>query len=269
MNFFITKADASTSLSKLSNRTLNAVTHEWYSVNFQETFIENPIMITSIETYDGSDPSGVRIQALNKSGMEVMIEEEESSDIEVKHASEIVSYFAVTEGLIRDVNDNIIGEAGKTTKDQSGSIWHVINTQKTYTNPVVFAQMLTYNESHPSHMRLKNIQSDSFEMQIEEWDYLDGDHATEDIGYIVLESGSHELAFGKKLEVGIITADHNWKSVNFDQNFNEIPMTISRCQTYNDSHAVVTRQYNVKATDFSVKLQEAEGSDGTHMTESI
>ena len=253
-----------------ANRTLNEVTHQWHLVNFQEDFSGNPIVITSIETYDGSDPSGIRIQELNKGSMEVMIEEEQPYSVEMEHTSEIVSYFAAEEGFLRNTNGSIIGEAGRVIKDQADpTTWHTVNTQKTYTNPVVFAQISTYNGSNPSHIRLKNVKNNSFEMQREEWDYLDGEHTTEDIGYIVMERGSHELAFGKKLEVGITTTNDNWKNIYFQQNFNDVPITISRCQTYNGKQAVVTRQNNVKTSGFSVRLQEEEGNDDKHAIESI
>ncbi|MCK5590620.1 MAG: DNRLRE domain-containing protein, partial [Candidatus Pacebacteria bacterium] len=252
-----------------ANRTLNEVTHQWYSVDIQEYLINDPIVITSIETYNGSDTAGVRIQELNTASMEVMLEEEQSGSEEIEHASEILSYFITEEGLIYNADNNIIGEAGKTVKDQFDSVWHTINTQETYTNPVVFAQILTYNGSHYSHIRLKNVQNNSFEMQIEEWDYLDGDHAAEDIGYIVLENGSHELASGEKLEVGTVATDENWENIYFNQDFDEAPITVSRCQTYNESEAVVTRQSDVSVSGFSVKLQEEEGNDDLHSTENI
>ena len=251
------------------NRTLNAVTDQWYSVNFQEDFTGDPIAITSIETYDGSDSSSMRIRELSKDGMEIMVEEEQSDDTEIEHKDEVVSYFAVKEGAIYNATGDIIGEAGKITRDQSGSTWYIVNTQRNYTNPVVFAQILTYNGDHPSHIRLKNVQNNSFEMQIEEWDYLNEDHLTENIGYIVLESGNHELAFGKKMEVGTVDTNQYWKNIYFDQDFNEAPITISRCQTYNGNQAIVTRQDNVRIAGFSVRLQEEEGNDDTHAVETI
>ncbi|MCK5206487.1 MAG: DUF4038 domain-containing protein, partial [Cyclobacteriaceae bacterium] len=49
----------------------------------------------------------------------------------------------------------------------------------------------------------------------------------------------------------------------------EVPVTISRSQTYNGQSAIVTRQTDVRVSGFSVKLQEEQGNDGLHSTESI
>ena len=56
-------------------------------------------------------------------------------------------------------------------KQSSGEIWQTVTMQQSYTNPVVLAQILTNNDMKPAHTRLKNIQANSFQVQIEEWDY--------------------------------------------------------------------------------------------------
>ena len=132
-----------------------------------------------------------------------------------------------------------------------------------------FRKNCSYNGSQPSHIRLRNITSNSFEYQIEEWDYLDQFHTTEDIGFVVLESGIHNLPDGTQLEAGVVQANHLWVSALLSLPLNSRPVIISQSQTANGEQAVITRQRNITSTGFDVRLQEEEGNDGWHQLETI
>ncbi|PLX27104.1 hypothetical protein C0581_03680 [Candidatus Parcubacteria bacterium] len=162
-----------------------------------------------------------------------------------------------------------IGELGKTSVIQEDNAqWHTVNLQNTYIDPVVIAQMSTYNGSNPAHIRLRNVGNTSFEFQIEEWDYLDQWHTTEEITYIVMERGSYEVN-GVMVDVGSATLKHNFKTVTYGAQFENVPVVLSQAQTYNGGQAVVTRQKNIDTNSFSVKLKEEEGNDGSHANEEV
>ena len=59
-----------------------------------------------------------------------------------------------------------------TRNQASGSQWHAITLDETYSDPVVFAQLMSKNGGNPAHTRVRTVGSNSFEFQIEEWDYL-------------------------------------------------------------------------------------------------
>jgi hypothetical protein len=130
---------------------------------------------------------------------------------------------------------------------------------------------MSKNGGNPAHTRVRNVGSNSFEFQIEEWDYLNQAHTDEDIGYVVLESGLYPLPNGRLLEVGTTRANHSWTSVSLNSQLGtgEDAVIVSRCQTHNGGNAVVTRHRNVSAGGFDVRLQEEEGSNGLHRTETI
>ncbi|MBN1622241.1 MAG: hypothetical protein JW871_06585 [Endomicrobiales bacterium] len=244
-------------------------THLWGNVSFNNSYAV-PIVIAGIETYNGGDPAGVRIKDLDADGMQMKIEEEQSKDTETNHTTETVSYIKFQYGNIKDSDNEVIGEAGTVSRSQaSAGSWYTIEMSRNYSNPVVFMQVASCNDASPCHIRLKSITSSSFKYQIEEWDYLDGAHSSETMTYVVLEAGNHELLNGMNLEVGKINANHNWASVSYNQSFSVSPVTISQCQTYNGGQAVVTRQRNISSYGFQIKLQEEEGNDGSHATESI
>jgi hypothetical protein len=251
-------------------QTENTVTHKWHNVSFENEFSSQPLLLAAIETFHGPNTAGIRIQDLTKEEFSVRIEEEQSADREMSHTSEKVGYLGIEEGNLYDEVGNLIGEAGKLSVNQeTGEQWRTVNLNNSYCNPVVIMQLMTYNGNNPAHTRIRNINDNSFEFQIEEWDYLDQFHLTEDIGYLVIEGRRHRMADGAVLEAGKIETDHNWVPVQFGSAFASSPVVLSHCQTYNGNQAVVTRNRNISGSGFDIRLQEEEANDGIHLKEII
>ncbi|WP_458206035.1 thioredoxin domain-containing protein [Haladaptatus sp. NG-SE-30] len=170
--------------------------------------------------------------------------------------------------LPENSTSSVVGESGSVSAQQGGEDeWFGVSLSKSYDSPTVIAKSLTYNGSHPTHVRLKNVGSDHFAYQLEEWDYKDGWHAKERLGYAVLESGTHSLD-GLNAEAGQMTTDNTFQSISFDQSFSSTPVVFSQPQTYNGSHAVVTRHRSVSSNGMDVRLQEQD-SYGWHANESV
>jgi hypothetical protein len=164
---------------------------------------------------------------------------------------------------------SVIGETGRLVTDQSGdSDWHTVSLTNSYTDPVVIMNPLSYNGGHPSHARLRNVGSDSFEFQIEEWNYLDQWHTEETVSYMVLEHGTHALPDGTSVEAGTLDTRLSFRSVSFSREFSSPPVVLSTVQTYNGPHAVVTRQRNVSTSGLKIRLQEEE-AESWHTRESV
>ena len=102
-----------------------------------------------------------------------------------------------------------------------------------------------------------------------EWQYLDDRHTTEDVNYLVIEEGDHRLPDGIRMKAGRTTAIHEWQAVRFNPSFGDEPVVLSQCMTRRGPDPIVTRQRNVAASGFEVRLQEEESRDGTHVEESI
>jgi hypothetical protein len=68
---------------------------------------------------------------------------------------------------------------------------------------------------------------------------------------------------------GTVETNHDWTTVSVGALFTASPVTLSHCQTYNGSQAVVTRERNVSELSFEVRLQEEEANDGRHANETI
>ena len=106
-----------------------------------------------------------------------------------------------------------------------------IRFQHKYVDPIVLIPSLSNHGGKPAHARIRNVNSSSFEVQIEEWDYEDGVHISEDFHYLVMEVGIHQLGNGSTIEVGKDEIDHHQKKVLFEHAFGQRPIVFAFLQT--------------------------------------
>jgi hypothetical protein len=261
------RRDVTIGLGRVEN-----VTHLWKAFAFETRMDASPVVLTTLETFNGQNTAAPRLRNLSPSGAEVFVEEEASQDQEMRHKEETISIIAVPSGRFRNKTGDFIGEAGTLQTDQPGrDHWHALTFDERYSAPVVFMQIMTYNGGNPAHIRLRNVNANSCEFQIEEWNYLNGKHVEETIGYIVVEKGIHELSDGAHLHVGTTQATHAWSNeVGFTPDYqNTQPVLITQCQTRNGTHEVVIRTRNLDAHGFEVRVQEEQARDGEHTGETI
>jgi hypothetical protein len=246
--------------------------HRWTEVDFEYGGAQAPVVIASITSFDGPDPAGVRLRNVTTGGMEAKIEEESGGgDPETRHVREAVRYVGFEPGAIEDASGSVIGEADSITRDQPDrDSWHTIDLERSYSDPVVFAQVASHNGGHPCHARVRDVRADRFELQIEEWAAVDGPHTEERLDVVVLERGVHELPDGSPLAVSTVEADDGWTNdIGFHAAFGREPAVVSRTQTFNGHHEVVTRHRNLDQDGIDLRLQEETGRSGGHTTETV
>jgi hypothetical protein len=65
-----------------------------------------------------------------------------------------------------------------------------------FQNPVVIVGPPTRNGGDPCVVRVRNVTSNSFQIRIQEWLYLDGPHMVENVSYMVVEAGEYMMPDG-------------------------------------------------------------------------
>ncbi|MDJ0659040.1 MAG: S8 family serine peptidase [Crocosphaera sp.] len=174
-------------------------------------------------------------------------------------------------------NDLIIAQIGQITNLNHQN--QTINFDHNFINPVIFAQPLSYNGADPSTIRITDIQSNNFSVELQETKLINrnthsGFHTTESFSFLVLEQGVWELADGTIIEVGTITTDaittSNWETINFNYDFSDTPVVLTQVQTDEDATFVRTRQNNITNSGFKVALEKEEAYKSSgHGTETI
>jgi subtilisin family serine protease len=148
--------------------------------------------------------------------------------------------------------------------------WQTVNLPVSFDNPVVVAGGSTRDGGHQGVVRVQNVDSDSFQIRFQEWDYRDGNHTTENISYLVVEAGTHILTDGTQLVAGTTTLTNEIvKTITFGDSFSSAPLIIAQTMTNNDPSAVVERIRNIGTDTFQMRFNEEEVADGIHATETV
>jgi Putative metal-binding motif len=164
------------------------------------------------------------------------------------------------------VPEGFVMENGEIQIDDQ---WIFVPLTKTFKNPIVVAKPMSVNDMDPAIIRIKNVNNDGFEIRIQEWDYLDGEHGLETVNYIVMEAGNHILPDGTLIEAGTFEGNNKIRSIALSEPFNEIPVILASVVTLNEVAAVAGRLRNIDAHGFEFQLQEEEVADRAHINETI
>ncbi|MCP4406918.1 MAG: hypothetical protein GY807_04005 [Gammaproteobacteria bacterium] len=173
-------------------------------------------------------------------------------------------------------------EMGQVTMDwQIGDPWVDVSFINTYaTPPVVVAKSLAFNGGDPTLIRVQNITTTGFQIRMQEWDYKDGNHTTEELFYIAANSGNYNITLdsGSSLRVeagtisGVSTLCDSSTQHQALSPFLSTPVLFTGISTFNEADAVVTRNENVATNGFDVCLQEQESktvASESHAAEDI
>ena len=140
-------------------------------------------------------------------------------------------------------------------------------------NPAFVLGPPSFAGGQPTTVRVRSvvpsIQSSSASYNVQEWEYLDGAHAYENIGYLALPQGPSKLGCLPAEAGTVALSNSSWKQVNFAEPFPEVPVVIAQVASFNESQAVTTRIRQVTAQGFQVRMQEEEALNGLHATESV
>jgi hypothetical protein len=158
-------------------------------------------------------------------------------------------------------------EVGEVLLDNN---WEHVELDQSFTDPVLVAKPMSLNGGAPAVVRVSNLDSRGFDVQVQEWDYENGRHQQESLSYLVMERGSYKLADGTRIEAGRFETDKtDFRSVKFKQSFRKTPVVIAAVSTFNGSETVSGRIQNVTTSGFQYRLQEQEANVQSHITETI
>lgn len=179
----------------------------------------------------------------------------------------IFSIFASFSFAATTIND--ITDIARMGHEAVNSSWENITYNASFTNPVVIAEPVSYISNEQAHIRIKNVGSNSFEVQVEEWQYQDGVHGNEQISWIVFEKGEYLLA-NELIQIGTVSVDNVFASFSFVESFDaaDTVVLLTQSQTYNGPDPIVTRNRNIGTTGFETQVQEEEAL-GTHSGETV
>ncbi len=165
--------------------TLANVNHVIQTLSFAEDFGTPPAVISSIQTTQDADPVNLRHASLGSASLDLFLQEETSADAETNHLNETIGFMAIKNGAkLKDKNHHEFGEAGVLALTNA---WATVHFEKKYTKPVVVFGGVSNNDPDPVNVRIRNVTATSFEVRLQEWNYLDGNHGAETVAWMVVE----------------------------------------------------------------------------------
>ncbi len=168
-----------------------------------------------------------------------------------------------------DAVDVIVGETGRLSIDQN---WRTVTLNHVYLDPVVIAGPATIRGGEPLTVRIRNVTGSSFEIHLDEWDYLNKKHAFETVDYLVVEAGEHSLSDGTVLVAGNQAGQTElWSDYSLGNAFAEgdRPVVLSQIVTENDPAAATTRMQFTSDTEFRIKIREQDANQQNHAAETV
>ncbi len=155
-------------------------------------------------------------------------------------------------------------EAGNLSVNQPNkTAWHAVTFDSPFdTPPVVVLGPLSFNGGDPSTLRSRSISTTGFEFQIDEYDYKDGSHTTEDLSYLAVAPGVIDIEgipaiAGRLEEIG-----KSFQKVEFEKPFESNPVILFQVESHEAGPALVARARNVSSTGFEIRIQAEEKNQG-------
>jgi hypothetical protein len=169
---------------------------------------------------------------------------------------------------VLDTDGDDLLNMGQTTIDHD---WKTINLSSTLQNAIYILSPPTYHGTDPGVVRLQNVTNNSFDIRFQEWLYKDGSHTQENIPYLVISGGRHQMANGSIWEAGTFSLSGTgaWNVQSFSQSFPSTPALFLTAQTYNGPDPITVRARNVTNTGFEAALFEEENKMDGHATEEV
>jgi Tfp pilus tip-associated adhesin PilY1 len=240
-----------------------------YRVNFTNTYNQKPVVVATALSFNGSDPAMARVSNITLQGFDVKIDEWHYRD--GSHTTEDITFIVATPGTHSiPIQDDQGQETQYTLAAGRNSLaktnprtFSTVNYGHNFSSlPVVFAGTQTLNNTRPITTRIQNVDTVKFEAALQnENAQLNYAHGSEDVGWIAIEPlkglvSNHSLA----IEIALTgsTHTHDWKTINFQKSFSNIPIIAAGLQTTREQDAAVLRYGNggVTSTGFSVRVEE-------------
>jgi len=155
-------------------------------------------------------------------------------------------------------------------------VWTLVTFEEAFASvPVVIAGPVEYNGWNPATARVRNITTTSFEIRVDEWDYLDGPHTTENISYFAIETGVHSIG-GLTWEVGrVANVGHGFRTVNLAGSFAAAPVLVTQIESTNnilngtDPTGLTNRLRNISSASFQVRILDEQAATVNPSGESV
>lgn len=127
----------------------------------------------------------------------------------------------------------------------------------------------TTNDSEPVTKGIRNINLNSFEICLQEWDYQDNSHIPETFSYTMVKKGTYNLDNGTKIDACSLNGAKILRTITLQQTYNRIPVILIPIITERDTAIVTGRNRDSAQNSFDYLLQEQQTTKTSHFFETV
>jgi PKD repeat protein len=140
--------------------------------------------------------------------------------------------------------------------------WKRVEFKRPFTDPIVIAKALSYQEASPAVVQIRGVDATGFEVRLQSWQDTKGTHQPETAGYLVFERGRYSLPDGAIIEAGSAEVDrrHDTLSLAFMQPFQVTPVVMTAVSSATGGETLTGRPSRINKQGFQFRLQP-RGSD--------
>ncbi|MEO0795279.1 MAG: arylsulfatase [Verrucomicrobiota bacterium] len=240
----------------------------WKSVSLQGSFT-NPVIIMGPPSFNGADPSTVRVRNITPSGFEFTVDEWDYLDGD-HWANEDIPFIAIEAGR------HVIGGRGI----EAGFIASVTDAWQTvsfespnyFGGQTVLTQVVTNNDPSSASVRMRNITAGSFDVRLQkEQGAAVQTHGAETVAYLAAGIG-----FGTENGTDILVGNmgtsvtHEWSVLNFGRSISG-PAVFAQITSFAGGDTSALRSQLVSNTSVELKVEEEASFDAevNHVPEEV
>ena len=234
-------------------------------VTFPEPFAAAPVVLVQPVSDYGATPLSARVRNVTTAGFELLLQTEEAGTATALAETVAWVAFATGAGPAR-----VVGTTGGLV-DETG---HPFTFGQSFTEPILLATDQSIAGTDPGNLRLDALTATGATLRFGEETSADTElaHASENVGYVVLEAGLLRDAAGQVIgEAGSLDLSQSGSSFAkvYTQYEYHRPVVLVSPPTANDTDPVTARVRGLSTKSFEIGLQEWAYQDGLHGTETL
>lgn len=239
----------------------------WHEMSFESRFDSPPIVTMGPISFNGGDPSTLRIRNVSEDGFQFQIDEWDYRD--GSHTEESFSYLAVQSGLL-DL-DGLPAVAGKI-EAVGGTLRSFTFDTPFQSPPVILFQIEASDTSPALVVRPRRITATGFQLRIQAEEKNRTRLTPRPVHFVALEEGQYLQSNGQPIIVGT-TGDrvtHSWYNIEFPNPLSE-PVFLAHMQSSYGGNTASLRHRRLSKTGVQVKVEEEQSLDTevSHIKENV
>jgi uncharacterized protein (DUF1800 family) len=239
----------------------------WHDMTFESRFDSPPIVMMGPVSFNGGDPSTLRIRNVVEEGFQFQIDEWDYRD--GSHTEESLSYLAVEAGVL-DL-DGIPAIAGRI--ESVGFSLQSFTFDTPFQSPPVILFQIEASDTSPALVvRPRRITAAGFQLRIQAEEKNRTRLTPRPVHFIALEQGQYLQSNGQPIIVGTTgeQVTHSWFNIEFPTPLSD-PVFLAHMQSTFGGNTASLRHRRLDERGVQVKVEEEQSLDTevSHIKENV